>query len=160
MGQELKGEIIQPSTALRDTIGGRGGALDPILLARAEAALKALSGQFAQWLQDEICKLDAARADIQTRGLNTQTAQILYIRAHDLKGLGGTYEYPLISRLAGSLCNLLDDPDKRPGSPMDLVDAHIHAIKAAVRDGVRDDANPVGRALAEELENRVGAYIA
>ncbi len=160
LSQELKVETIQPSGALREKFGGRAGGLDPNMLARAEAALKSLSGQFSQWLNDEIVKLEAARADVQTKGLNTETGEALYMRAHDLKGLGGTYEFPIITRLAGSLCKLLDDQEKRSSAPLYLVDAHINAIKAAVRDNIRDDGNPVGRALAEALEEQVRAYFA
>jgi chemotaxis protein histidine kinase CheA len=158
VSQEFKAQAIQPSNALRDKVGGRTIGLDPNMLARAEAALKSLSGQFSQWLNDEIVKLETARTEIQAKGLNGETGEALYMRAHDLKGLGGTYEFPIITRLAGSLCQLLDDPEKRSTAPMYLVDAHIHAIKAAVRDNIRDDSNPVGRALAEALEAQVRAY--
>ena len=79
----------------------------------------------------------------------------LYLRAHDLKGLGTTYGYQLITRIAGSLCRLIDDKDKRVQAPLDLVDAHIDAIKAAVRDEIKSDEHPVGRILVEELERRV-----
>ncbi len=158
MAQEFAVETIQPSNSLRDKVGGRLAALDPSVLAKAEAALQSLSGQFSQWLDDEIVKLEAARAEIQAKGLTVQTTEALYMRAHDLKGLGGTYEFPLVTRLAGSLCKLLDDDDKRGNAPMYLVDAHIGAIKAAVRDNVRDDSNPVGRALAEALEGQVRTY--
>ncbi len=158
MSHEFKVETIQPSNGLRDKIGGRAGGLDPDILARAEAALKSLSGQFSQWLNDEIAKLEAARAEVPASGLDAQTGETLYMRAHDLKGLGGTYEFPIVTRLAGSLCLLLDDVDKRTSAPLFLVDAHINAIKAAVRDNIRDDSNPVGRALAEALEEKVRAY--
>jgi chemotaxis protein histidine kinase CheA len=160
LGQELKVESNQPTATLRDKVGGRGTGLDPAMLARAEAALKSLSGQFSQWLNEEIVKLEGARAEIHAKGLNAQTTEALYMRAHDLKGLGGTYEFPIITRLAGSLCKLLDDEDKRASAPMYLVDAHINAIKASVRDNVRDESNPVGRALAEALEAQVRAYFA
>jgi chemotaxis protein histidine kinase CheA len=160
LGQELKAQTIQPSTALRDKVGGRATGLDPAMLARAEAALKSLSGQFSQWLDEEIVKLEGARAEIQAKGLNPQTSEALYMRAHDLKGLGGTYEFPIITRVAGSLCKLLDEESKRASPPMYLVDAHINAIKAAVRDNIRDDSNPVGRALAEALEAQVRTHFA
>jgi chemotaxis protein histidine kinase CheA len=160
LGQELKAENTQTAATLRNKVGGRGTGLDPAMLARAEAALKSLSGQFSQWLNEEIVKLEGARAEIQATGLNAQTVETLYMRAHDLKGLGGTYEFPIITRLAGSLCKLLDDENKRASAPMYLVDAHINAIKASVRDNVRDESNPVGRALAEALEAQVRAYFA
>ncbi len=154
MSQNNAGQVIQVPNALRLKIGG-GGGLDMDVIARAEAALKSLSGQFAQWLQDEIDKLDAARAAVQAQGPTAAAMETLYLRAHDLKGLGTTYEYPLITRIASSLCKLLDEPEKRSAPPMFLVDAHIHAIKAAVRDTIRDAGHPVGKVLVEELERRV-----
>jgi hypothetical protein len=153
-----QGEVIQVPNMLRMKVGG-GPPLSEDVLARAEAALKSLSGQFSQWLQVEIDKLDAARAGIESEGLNAATAEALYFRAHDLKGLGSTYEYPLITRLCACLCKLLDDPDKRAAAPLFLIDAHIHAVNAAVRDDVRDVTNPVGKAVAEELEKRVAQYL-
>lgn len=153
------GQVIQVPNMLRLKVGGKGGPLDGDVLARAEAALKSLSGQFAQWLQDEIDKLDASRAAVTAQGMTAATAEGLYLRAHDLKGLGTTYEYPIITRIAASLCKLLDEPAKRADAPLFLVDAHIHAIKAAVRDEIRDAAHPVGKALIEELEGRVAEHL-
>lgn len=152
-------EVIQVPNTLRMKVGSRFGGIDPSAVAKAEAALKGLSGQFAQWLQDEIDKLEAARAAIKTEGMNRQTADRLYLHSHDLKGLGATYEYPLITRIAGSLCKLMDDQESRVASPMFLIDAHIDAVRAAVRDQIRDTNHPVGRVLAEELERRVLAYL-
>lgn len=160
MSQDFKAQATTPGATPRPTVGGGLGRLDPNILARAEAALKSLSGQFSQWLNDEIVKLEAARAAVHAEGLTGETGEALYMRAHDLKGLGGTYEFPIVTRIAGSLCKLLDDPQKRSAAPLVLVDAHINAIKAAVRDNVRDDENPVGRSLAETLEGQVRAYFA
>ena len=153
-------EVIQVPNTLRMKVGSRFGGIDPSALAKAEAALKGLSGQFAQWLQDEIDKLESARAAIKAEGINPQNADRLYLHAHDLKGLGATYEFPLITRIAGSLCKLMDDQDARVKAPMFLVDAHIDAVRAAVRDNIRDTNHPVGAVLAEELERRVREYIA
>jgi hypothetical protein len=43
---------------------------------------------------------------------------------------------------------------------MFLVDAHIDAIKAAVRDEIRTETHPVGKVLIAELESRVEQFIA
>ena len=156
MNEQNSGQMIQVPNTLRLKVGGgRLGALDPSAIAKAEAALKSLSGNFAQWLQDEITKLENARQTIRTEGLNAQTVESLYLRAHDLKGLGTTYGFPLITRIAASLCALTDDADKRTRAPIALIDAHIDAIRAAVRDDIKTDEHPVGRALIEELEARV-----
>lgn len=159
MSQQNSGQVIQVPNTLKLKVGGRFGGIDPSAIARAEAALKSLSSNFAAWLQDELTKLDSARARIRTDGWNTETAENLYLRAHDLKGLGATYEFPIITRMAGSLCKLIDDPSSRLSASMLLLDAHINAIKAAVRDNIRDDANPMGKVLAEELEAQVKEFL-
>ena len=148
-------QVIQAPNTLRLKVGGRLGGIDPAAIAKAEAALKSLSGNFAEWLNDELVKLDSARQRIRTDGLTTETAETLYLRAHDLKGLGATYEFPLVTRIAGSLCKLIDDPDSRLEAPMFLVDAHIDAIMASVRGNIRTEDHPIGRKLVEELEGRV-----
>lgn len=151
-------QVIRPPNMLRQKVGGGFGGINAEAIAKAEEALKAMSAQFGQWLQDEITKLEAAQAAIRTEGLNAQTAEGLYFRAHDLKGLGTTYQYPLVTRIAGSLCKLLDDPAKRVDAPQTLLDAHIDAIRAVVRDQIQTDEHPTGRTLAEALEAEVAAY--
>jgi hypothetical protein len=153
-GQPVRaaGDMLRPKLG-----GGKLGAFDPAAIAKAEAALKNLSGNFSQWLQDEIDKLVAARQTLRSEGVSPQTLEGLYLRAHDLKGLGTTYGFPLITRVAASLCLLTEDADKRLRAPMTLIDAHIDAIRAAVAQDIKDDAHPVGRELAQTLEAQVAA---
>lgn len=154
-----RGTMINVPNALKARVGAGMGALNADAVAAAEAALKSLSSNFAQWLADEVARLEAARTAVRQQGLTPQTAEALYFRAHDLKGLGATYEYPLVGRIAGSLCRLLDEPDKRVQAPMSLIDAHIDAIRAAVRGEIRDVNHPVGRVLAAELEATVDGHL-
>ncbi len=153
-------QVFAAPTTLRDRVGPRIGRIDPEAIARAEAALKGLSSQFGEWLQDELTKLDAARDAIRTSGMDRASIDKLFTCAHDLKGLGATYEFPLVTRIAGSLCKLLGDGDVRLTTPLTLVDAHINAIKASVRDNIRDSDSPVGAALASELERLTTDYLA
>jgi hypothetical protein len=152
-------EIIPAPTGLRLKMGGRFAAVDAGAVARAEAALKSLSGQFSQWMQDELDKLEQARSRVRAEGWTESTSEALFFRAHDLKGLGSTYEFPIVTRLAASLCRLLEE-GRRPTAPLFLIDAHIDAIKASVRDEIRDVEHPLGRALVAELEQRVAAQLA
>ncbi len=155
MTQSSSGQLIQPSSALRLRVGGRLGAIDASAIAKAEAALASLSANFGTWLQDEIDKLEAARQAVRVEGSTSNAMETLYTRAHDLKGLGATYGFPLVTRIGGLLCRLIEDRAKRTSVPMNLVDAHIDAIKAAVRDNIKGEDNPVGRMLVQELERQV-----
>jgi hypothetical protein len=160
LSENNSGQMIQVPNTLRLKVGGRLGAIDPAAIAKAEAALKSLSGNFAEWLADEVTKLETARQRVRTDGPTPEASESLYLRAHDLKGLGATYEYPLVTRIAGSLCKLIDDPGKRATAPMGLIDAHIDAIKASVKGRIQTDTHPIGLALVTELEKQVKAYAA
>ena len=153
------GQMIQVPNTLKLKVGGRFGAIDPLAIAKAEAALKSLSSNFAEWLNDELVKLETARAKVKAEGWTIETAEGLYMRAHDLKGLGTTYEFPLITRIAGNLCKMIDEPATRLAAPLYLIDAHIDSIKACVREGIKSDENPVGKMMAEELESKVREFI-
>ena len=159
MSEPKTGQMIQPPNVLRMKVGGgRFGAIDPAAIAKAEAALKSLSGNFEQWMADELAKLEAARQTVRADGMTAENMESLYLRAHDLKGLGATYGFPIVTRIAGLLCRMIDDKSKRLGAPMNLVDAHIDAIKAAVRDGIKTEENPIGAALVQELESRIKEF--
>lgn len=147
-----------PANLQKARLAQRFGALNPDALAKAEAALKGLSASFGQWLENEVTKLEAARAAIAARGMSSETADQLYVHAHDLKGLGTTYGFPLITRVAGSLCKLMSDREARPQIPVELLDAHLEAIRTIIRDDMRDPEHPAGVALAAGLELQVAAY--
>lgn len=160
MSEAAKAQFINPPNTLRLKVGGRLGGVDAAAIARAEAALKSLSDQFGQWLNDELVKLDAAVAAVRAEGFNVQTAETLYFRAHDLKGLGSTYGFPIVTRIAASLCKMMDDVSIRVQAPWPLVEAHVDAIKAAVRDDVRDADDPTASALVSVLEAKAAAHLA
>lgn len=152
-------QVIRPPNTLRMKVGGGFGGIDAKAIAKAEEALAAMASQFGQWLEDEITKLDKAQNDIRTEGYTTATAEQLYFRAHDLKGLGATYQFPIVTRIAASLCKMMDDPDKRMRAPAVLVDAHIDAIRAVVRGNIQTDDHPTGKALVTTLEARVAEHL-
>lgn len=160
MSQPTTAQVIRVPNTLASKVGGRFGSIDPAAIARAEAALKSLSGNFAAWLDEEIAKLDLANQQILDEGPTIAAMDTLYLRAHDLKGLGTTYEYPLVSRIASSLCKLIEDKSKRGIASVPLVEAHIQGIKAAVRGQIKTDDHPVGAALIAELERKVTDFIA
>ena len=112
---------------------------------------------FDEWLNTEITRMESAMSAVQSQGRNEDNMEALYHRAHDLKGLGATYGYPIISQIAGTLCRLIDSADRRMSAPMSLVGVHVEAIKAAARNGIRTDDDPVGKALVLELETKVVA---
>lgn len=151
-------ETFRPPNLLKAKLGNRLASIDSNAIARAEAALASMSDQFGDWLQEEMVKLEAAHKIIRQPGSGDNSMEEFYRRAHDLKGLGTTYGFPIVSQFASSLCMLIDSPEGRAKSPAALLDSHVQAIQAAVRQNVRDASHPLGKALLSELAGQVAKY--
>lgn len=137
-------------------------AFDADAVARAEAALQALSNEFGTWMEDEVVKLETAFAQAKAEKFASTALDALHTRAHDVKGLGATYEFPLITRLAAALCRLMETPERRGLAPQNahLIAAAVGAIRASVRDNIRNDQHAIGRVLAAELDASVDRALA
>lgn len=155
MARQKPIEIINPPNMLKAKIGGAMPALDQHAIAKAEAALAKLSGQFADWINEELNHLIAAWEEYEKTPGAPATKNELHRRAHDLKGLAPTYGYPLVGRICGSLCKLTGDEHGEITAPTSLLKAHVDAVKAAVHGKIMGADHPVGLALAAELEQRM-----
>ena len=144
-------EMITPDTRkLRKMLrAALPGEADPV--ARAEEALAAISGDFSQWMHDECARLDAARRKVREQGLSRQTRQELFLAAHDLKGDSGTLGYPEVGAAADSLCRLLEHTPNLTRIPLAIVDQHVDAIRAIVREHGRADISAIAAALTSKL---------
>jgi uncharacterized protein (DUF849 family) len=154
MGRQQPIELFMPPNMLKAKVGGTIVGVDMAAVGRAEAAMDALKGEFADWAMDDVRRLVAAReAFAANPGADTRAG--LLRAAHDMKGQAATFNYPLIARVAGSLSRLIHDLPADAEVPLALVDAHVNAIHVIYRDKVMDMSNKMALALSEELEARV-----
>jgi hypothetical protein len=144
-----------PPNRLKMKLGNSLRAFDANAIARAEAAMEAMSDQFGGWLIEELGKLEAAHKATTLPGAGESELGAFYRCAHDLKGLGTTYGYPIISEFADSLCLLLDSPEARARAPKEILEGHVKAIVASVHQKITTNDHPVGRALLSELRAQV-----
>ena len=75
--------------------------------------------------------------------------------AHDIKGQAGTFSYPLIARVAGSLSRLIGELPETTTLPVALIDAHVNAILVIHKQAMQDTGDKIALALCRELEARV-----
>src|ERR1700722_11669352 len=105
---------------------------DPV--ARAEAALASMSGEFKNWMAIEADRLSAAHAAILSSGFTNASRDELFHAAHDIKGDAATFGFPSAGAAAESLCRIIEHAPDLDQVPSDLVGHHINAIQAIVRE--------------------------
>lgn len=145
-------------------VGLRGLALQqPVFAAdaheKADRALEDMADHMLDWLRADIESLQLARTAAVGDGWDAASMETLHDVAHNLKGLGATYGFPLATQIAGSLCDLIENDAGKACVRADpkLALAHVDALRAVVRDDIRDEGHPVGRALLLELRRQVAA---
>jgi hypothetical protein len=146
-------EIFMPPNILKARLGGTIVGLDSGALARAEAAVEELACEYPDWIKAYVDVLVRANAGRKTGGENAK--QALMRTAHDLKSQGAHFGYPLIGRAAASLCDLLDADGNAPAP---LIDAHVNAIKAFLRDHDEAEKEETALKLISELEQQTAEY--
>ena len=90
-------EVITPPHTLRKAVTlATDSSDDPV--ARAEAAMIQLSGEFSDWMHSECERLEVARQDVKRQGFTEKTHDALFRAAHDIKGEAATFGYPAVDR--------------------------------------------------------------
>jgi chemotaxis protein histidine kinase CheA len=145
-------EVITPPNKLRKAVSAAAaGEADDDPVARAEAALANLSNEFSTWMNDECAKLDAARREVKTNGFTKATHQALFHAAHDIKGDAATFGFPLVAAPADSLCRLLEHTSDMTRIPLTLVDQHVDAVRAIIRENDRLESASTAESLTVRL---------
>jgi len=119
--------------------------IDPASLARAEAALAALSSRYLEWAEADLHRLEACHATLQTGGAPLLAA--LHAIAHDMKGQAATFDYPLVGELAARLCRRTlteGEPDSA------AIGRLVGALGEAIRLRLSGDGGDRGRRLLAE----------
>jgi chemotaxis protein histidine kinase CheA len=154
-------EVITPPNRLSGAVSRmRTANPDDDPVARAERALAQISSEFSGWMDEECERLSAARADIKAKGFNKATHAALFHAAHDIKGQAATFGYPWVTSLADSLCRLTEHTPDMTRIPLTLIDQHVDAVRAIVRESARPDIASVAEALTRKLREVTDEFLA
>jgi HPt (histidine-containing phosphotransfer) domain-containing protein len=151
-------EVITPPHKLRHVVA-QATSDDPDPVARAEQALAKLSPQFAAWMDTECARLDAARKQVQAQGVTDKTRDLLFHAAHDIKGEAATFGYPQAAAVAESLCRLIEHTRDVARIPVSLIDQHVDAVRAIIREHARADAMEIGGNLIRRLRHVTDEFL-
>jgi HPt (histidine-containing phosphotransfer) domain-containing protein len=145
-------EVITPPHPLRKAVSTSGTPSDDPV-ARAEAALEQLSSEFSDWMAAECERLEAVRGDVRRDGFTGNTHDQMFRIAHDIKGEAATFGYPAVAGVAESLCRLIEHMPQSARIPLELVDRHVDAVRAIVREYARPDLFEIANALTRRLRD-------
>jgi HPt (histidine-containing phosphotransfer) domain-containing protein len=151
-------EVITPPHELRKAVAPAAD-VDDDPVGRAEAAMAELSSEFSGWMDSECERLEAARQDVKRDGFTQKTHEVLFRAAHDIKGEAGTFGFPAVAGIANSLCRLIEHTPDMQRIPLTLLDQHVDAIRAVVREYTRPDLLDAAAALTTRLREVTDEFL-
>lgn len=152
--------VLAPDEHLREraSVPGLPGP-DMAAIERAEMALKQLSVSFDNWMGEEVDALTRKRDAAVKAGFSDASLSDLFHCAHDIKGQADTLGFPLAAGIAASLCYLIDHMPDRAKIPPVLVNQHVDAIRAVLRERAKGQSNRTAAQLITSLNEITQALI-
>jgi CheY-like chemotaxis protein len=131
------------------------------VLQAAEAELKREAEGFIGWAKEYLERLSRQVTEAKTRvGERTANLEEINLIAHELRGQGGTFGYPLITLFAKSLYDVTKPPCGQDDAVLEIVKAHIDAMRAVMREKIEGDGGEIGQALYKILKQAIAKHAA
>lgn len=151
-----------PNSLKEKAGGGTGTELPQIpadILEQAEQSLERAVLDFTTWAQEYLQNLgalcDEAKDDEIKRSSKFSEINNL---AHELRGQGGTFGYPLISVFGKMLYESTHEGCPLTENQVEVIRAHIDAMRAVIRDKVAGDGGQIGKELLASLKQAIQRY--
>lgn len=161
---DVRAIYFRPANRLRDKLGPnalRGRVdFDPLIIYAAEEKIKKLVGDYAEWVNKYLKSISASQQAL-LEGAKESGKHILNINniAHELRGQGGTFDYPLITAFSKSLYEATKDSNAMvTENKLKLIEAHVDAIRAVFKGKIKGDGGEVGLTLVREIGAAVKKY--
>ena len=126
------------------------------VLARAQAAVADLAKNYAP---STLADLDRCAALLKTAreqpAERAAAVKELYGIAHNIKGQGSSFGYPLVTRIGHSLCTLARQEREFSDADLGIVQAHLDALRLILAKEIKGEGGEVGAKLAARLESMV-----
>jgi hypothetical protein len=143
-------QIINPPNLLKSKVGSGGFAMGS--LEKAAKVIEGLRGEFEEIAKVEVVKLVAAANALVAQPNDLAKRDVVYKIAHELRGQGGSYGYPLVTRFGDQLCRYLDAAAGLDAKSLVVVKATADAIAIVINSKVSGDGGDTGRNLVEMLD--------
>lgn len=156
-------EVVEPPSNLKHIVseGEEGGPpqIDTDAIDRAEKAMDKLSVSFNVWIGDDVNALREAYKRVDEHGLEGGAREQLFRTAHDLRGESANLGFPLVGQIASSLADLVSLLPDDTHVPPALIESHVQAICAMVREEAKGEDNKTAVTLTNCLREAAHAFL-
>ena len=150
--QSGRATLIQRPNTLKSKVGA-GGNLTPEMRSAADRAMGSLAGDYPALALADINRmvqlLQAAKERTEKAG---DALRAIHRIAHDMRGQGGSFGYPLMTRISASLSLLTEHARRHDAEMLGVVRAHLEAMRAIIVNRTTGDGDATAQQIARGLD--------
>lgn len=121
-------------------------------LASAEKKIQGASLGFGHSVAGDIEKALAALDGMDPDDDGEETNAAVFRVAHDLKGQGTTFGFPLVTQIAGLLCDFIRSIKSFSSEDsVSVVRAHLSALQLVLKQNIKGEGDEAARQLVDKL---------
>lgn len=154
MSGDDKPEIIQPPSQLKDKVSITPGGIDLDALDKAESIIAGMQDSYLEWVEEDLEKLVALYDKAKAAGTGQRKAIFgdIFSVSHDVKGQGGSFDYPLMTVIGNHLCRFIERIDGEPSDKhLDVIKVHIDAMRMVIAKRMSGEGGRIGDGLVRGL---------
>ncbi|MEQ9109362.1 MAG: Hpt domain-containing protein [Rhodospirillaceae bacterium] len=147
-------EYIYPPNTLKNKVTIDASSVDASALAQAELAIGEMSEDYLEWVKDDLAALQAAyEKAVSDPASANEAKEDLHGYAHDIKGQGGSFGYPLMTAVGNQLAKFIESiPGTLTAPQLQVVKVHIDTLKLIIVDRMDGDGGKAGDRLLRALD--------
>lgn len=121
-------------------------------LAAADKNIAGAAAEFTEWAGADVAEAMAALERLAGGGDGEEATTIIFRVAHDLKGQGTTFGYPLATQIAGLLCDFIRSAASSPSADLvSVIRAHLAALNLVLKQNIKGDGDAAAQQLVKKL---------
>ncbi|MHA1537687.1 MAG: hypothetical protein ACTSUD_09035 [Alphaproteobacteria bacterium] len=154
MGQYKPTVMINRPNFLARKVDKLAGVSADALIARTQSMVKEEAAGFVDWVRDDLDAIKAIAGEL-AGGVEPQGPHIarIFRGAADIRDQGTVCGYPLVTRIAGLLCDFVDRAERLDQRETALVVAHADALLTIVAARIKNERSKLAKKLVADLES-------
>lgn len=142
---QLKGRMVPGGTV----------AIDAEAVARAEKVIAAMADEYVDWATKDLVHMEALLDHLSAAEAADAHARVqeLFEIAHNVKGQGGSFGYPLITEIGNLLCRYCERVEQVTEEDVRLLRHCLDSMRMILTEKLTGDGGPKGTALRAGLHN-------
>lgn len=135
-------EIHHPNFTLKTKVDKSGGLTLQEMEKRMDKKMVALSEQFLAGIPAVIEAIGSALSQLEEGNGGTTEQETLFRQGHDLRGMGGSFDYPIMGTIGDGICELTSSDIETSSLNLALIRVHLDLLTYVAAKRIKNDTDP------------------